>query len=70
MAIDIIDIAIAKKLAGGGGGTSDYSDLTNKPSINGVTLSGDKTGADLGIPSVYFSYADRRINITDSDPLE
>lgn len=35
--------------SGGGGGTSDYSDLTNKPSINSVTLSGNKTGADLGL---------------------
>ena len=34
---------------GGGGGTSDYNDLTNKPSIAGVTLSGNKTLADLGI---------------------
>lgn len=34
---------------GGGGGTSDYPDLTNKPSINGVTLSGNKTTSDLGI---------------------
>lgn len=32
-----------------GGGTTDYTDLTNKPSINGVTLSGNKTSADLGI---------------------
>lgn len=70
MAIDIIDIAIARKLAGGGGGTSDYSALTNKPSINGVTLSGDKTGADLGIPSVYFSYSNGRINISNTEPLE
>lgn len=30
-------------------GTSDYSGLTNKPGINGVTLSGNKTTADLGI---------------------
>lgn len=33
----------------GGGGTSDYNHLSNKPSINGVTLSGNKTSADLGI---------------------
>lgn len=32
-----------------GGGTTDYTDLTNKPSVNGVTLSGNKTSADLGI---------------------
>lgn len=34
---------------GGGGGTSDYNDLSNKPSINNVTLSGNKTAADLGL---------------------
>ena len=31
------------------GGTSDYTDLTNKPSINNVTLSGNKSLNDLGI---------------------
>lgn len=36
---------------GGGGGTSDYSDLTNKPQINSVTLSGNKSLSDLGIAS-------------------
>ena len=35
----------------GGGGTSDYSDLTNKPQINSVTLSGNKSLSDLGIAS-------------------
>ena len=35
---------------GGGGGTGgNYNDLENKPSINGVTLSGNKTAIDLGI---------------------
>lgn len=33
---------------GGGGGTSDYNDLSNKPQIAGVTLSGNKSLADLG----------------------
>ena len=33
----------------GGGGTSDYSQLTNKPSINSVELNGNKSLADLGI---------------------
>ena len=38
----------------GGGGTSDYADLDNKPSINGVTLTGDKTSEDLLIlPTPY-----------------
>lgn len=33
----------------GGGGTSDYEDLENKPSINGVELSGNKTASDLDL---------------------
>lgn len=37
---------------GGGGGTSNYNDLSNKPSINGVTLSGNKTSEDLNITNV------------------
>lgn len=38
-------------IGGGGGetGASNYDDLSNKPSINGVTLSGNKTSEDLGI---------------------
>lgn len=35
--------------SGGSGGTSDYNALSNKPSINGVELSGDKTLNELGI---------------------
>ena len=31
------------------GGTTDYANLENKPSINGVTLNGNKTTSDLGI---------------------
>ena len=31
------------------GGAFDYAKLTNKPKINGVELSGDKTSADYGI---------------------
>jgi hypothetical protein len=33
----------------GGGGTDDYIDLTNKPTINNVELSGNKTSSDLGL---------------------
>ena len=33
----------------GSGGTTNYNALLNKPSINGVTLTGNKTLADLGI---------------------
>lgn len=34
---------------GGGGGTSDYEDLNNLPSINNVELKGNKSLNDLGI---------------------
>lgn len=37
--------------ASGGGGTDDYTDLENKPQINSVTLTGNKSLSDLGIAS-------------------
>lgn len=36
-------------VASSGSGTSDYNDLSNKPSINNKVLSGDKTLEELGI---------------------
>ena len=47
-AINIAD-EIANGNIGGGGGTSDYNDLKNKPKINGVEVSGNKTSADYKI---------------------
>lgn len=32
-----------------GGGTNDYDDLSNKPQINSITLSGNKSSSDLGL---------------------
>ena len=60
----------------GGGGTSDYTDLTNKPQINGVTLSGNKTSSDLGLPttadieSAVDDWLDENITNPDSPPLD
>lgn len=34
---------------GGGGGTTDYEHLSNKPKINNVELTGNKTSQDLDI---------------------
>ena len=49
-------VDIGNDSQGGGGGTTDYRDLENKPLINGYTLVGDKDSEeDLGI--------------TDSEPL-
>ena len=38
---------------GGSGGTNNYELLINKPQINGFTLLGNKTNADLGIKQNY-----------------
>ena len=46
---DVIQELLEINSGGGGGGTSDYDDLTNKPSINGVSLSGDMSADDLGL---------------------
>ena len=32
-------------------GTTDYNDLSNKPTINDIELSGNKTSSDLGLQS-------------------
>lgn len=33
-------------------GTTDYKDMVNKPQINGVTLEGDKSFAQLGLNDI------------------
>ena len=53
------------------GGTTDYSVLTNKPQINGVELTGNKSLTDLGIQAAG-SYAtttqlDAKADVTDLD---
>ena len=45
---------------GGGGGTLDYTQLNNKPQINSITLTGNKSLSDLGIAA-----ANSVINATD-----
>lgn len=51
-------------------GTSDYSTLSNKPSINSVTLTGNKTSADLGILSDITQGSNITIDKTDpSNPV-
>ena len=62
--LDIPSYILGKKAGGGEGGTSNYNELSNKPSINDVTLSGNKTTADLGIviPSIATSISDTSTN--------
>ena len=46
------DLGIYPMNGGGGeGGTSNYNDLQNKPTLNGVTIEGNKTSEDYGIVS-------------------
>ena len=44
---DWVDTGVAA--SGGGCGTTDYTSLSNKPQIGGVTLEGNKTPKDLGL---------------------
>ena len=54
-------------------GTTNYSDLTNKPSINGNELTGNKTAAQLGIANQTLASggtdltARAKVNFTDFD---
>lgn len=50
---------------GGTGGTSDYNVLLNKPSINGVTLSGNKTLDDIGVGAL----AEEKVSDLHEDTL-
>lgn len=49
MSFDPVTYALAVKKGGGGGGTSNYNLLSNKPQINDVELTGNKSLHDLGI---------------------
>lgn len=51
--LEVVDVATASLdvggSSGGGSGVSDYSLLSNKPSINKVILDGNKTAEELGL---------------------
>lgn len=54
----IVDELEAQGGGGGQGGTDNYNELSNKPKINNITLSGNKTGEDLGLAD-YAALADK-----------
>lgn len=45
---DQLEVLSEQETSGGGSGTSDYLELENKPQINGVALTGNKSLTDLG----------------------
>lgn len=47
-----MEFLTSNKGSSGIGGTTDYDSLDNQPSINGQLLRGNKTSAQLGIPTV------------------
>lgn len=49
VSVDGNNVTISSTGGGGTGGTTDYTQLTNKPQINSVELAGNKTSADLGL---------------------
>lgn len=55
---------------GGGSGTSDYEELTHKPQINGVTLSGNKTSSDLGVAAATHTHTASQITDFPTIPDE
>ena len=52
---------------GGGGGTSNYDALSNRPQINGNTLTGNKTGANLGLVDAVTGKGLSSNDYTDAD---
>ena len=48
----ILNKRIKEGGGGGTGGTTNYNSLTNKPSINGITLTGALTLQQLGIAEI------------------
>lgn len=78
--VEMIDQVTNAYSSGGGGGTSDYTDLENKPSINGVTLTGNKTTSDLGITASFDNVItlntvpagdeEEAVAITDEDDID
>lgn len=49
---NMFTLTLATPVATGGKEPGDYDGLENKPSINGVVLSGNLTLEDLGIPDL------------------
>lgn len=68
--MNFFDMLVSKSINGGGGGsgTSNYNELSNKPSINNVTLTGNKTASALGLqPEITGDVKISSDNVDDTD---
>ena len=69
--INIDENNVISAKGGGSGGTTDYTELSNKPKINGVELDGNKTTKDLGIEiPTKLSEFSNDVGYIDSSELE
>ncbi len=55
---------------GGDGGTTDYDELDNKPSIEGNVLIGDKTLEQLGITAEQLGITPEEIGLDSADEYD
>lgn len=65
---ELIEELINSGGGGGGTGTTNYSSLSNKPQINGVTLEGNKTSEELSISGITTEQA-QQLNQATADIL-
>lgn len=72
--MDILSVMLAMSMAGNSGGDSDgtinYTDLTNKPKINGVELSGNNSAAELGLAVGTDGIADKAVSDEDGNSIK
>ena len=61
-----IELEIEEYIGGGGSGTNNYNQLSNKPQINGVALEGNKTSTELGINNE----VDNALSKTSTNPVQ
>ena len=64
-----VPLSVSPGGGSGGGGTRDYNQLANKPSINGVTVVGAKTGAAYGLTTFWFGTRAEYNSLSEIDPL-
>lgn len=63
----VINDGVISASNGGSGGTSNYAELTNKPTINNVELTGNKTSSDLNLTSNTNAVINNSLTLQEGD---